>query len=102
MFPLFVSRGWTIPMKTFTRICSVVVLCAAMAANKSGRAYTLWTEDAESGTANVLTNVVSYPLIQSQIVGQGSNAFHLANPSFLDNWFEVNQTLAIQPDTKLF
>jgi uncharacterized protein YkwD len=89
-------------MKTFTRICSFAVICAAMAVSRSGRAYTLWTEDAESGTANVLTNVSSYPLIQSQIVGQGSNAFHLANPSFQDNWFVVNQTLAIQPDTKLF
>ena len=55
-------------MKTFMRICSFPVLCAAMAVSKSGCAYTLWTEDAESGTGNVLTNVSSYPRIQSQIV----------------------------------
>ncbi len=35
-------------------------------------------------------------------MGQGSNAFHLPNHNFEDNWFVVNQTLAIQPDTKLF
>src|SRR3954465_14419069 len=89
-------------MKTFTRICSFAVLCAAMAESRSGCAYTLWTEDAESGSANVLTNVSGYPLIQSQIVGQGSNAFHLANPGFADNWFVVDHTVPAQPDTKLF
>jgi uncharacterized protein YkwD len=89
-------------MTTFGRICSLAALCAVIAVGRGGRAYTLWIEDAESGTANVLTNVSSYPLIQSQIVGQGSNAFHLANPGFQDNWFVVDKTLAIQPDTKLF
>ena len=73
-----------------------------MLVTSSGRAYTLWTEDAESGAGNVLTNVSGYSLIQSQFVGQGSNAFHLANPSFQDNWFVVNHTVAVQPDTKLF
>jgi hypothetical protein len=62
-------------MKSFTRFCAFAVFFATMAAGRFGYSYTLWTEDAESGTANVLTNVSAYPLIQSQIVAQGSNAF---------------------------
>ncbi len=66
-------------------------------------AQTLWTEDAENGTANVLDfSDVSYLLIQTDVVGQGDNAFHLANPNFQDNWFELDQTISIQSNTNLF
>src|SRR4051812_17870870 len=89
-------------MKTFSRTGAVAIVSTMMALATTARAYTLWTEDAENGSANVLTNVSGYPLIESQIVGQGSNAFHLANPGFADNWFVVDHTVAVQPDTKLF
>lgn len=66
-------------------------------------AVVLWTEDAESGLANVIDGTdASYSLIQSDLVSQGSNAFHLTNPGFQDNWFVVDQDLAIQSDSKLF
>jgi len=66
-------------------------------------AMTLWRESAENGYANIIDNThPSYPLIQSDVVAQGNYAFHLANPSFQDNWFAIDQTLPIQPDTKLF
>src|SRR4051812_7151948 len=89
-------------MKAFSRFGVAAIFYAIMALASTCRAYTLWTEDAENGSANVLTNVSGYPLIQSQIVGQGSNAFHLANPGFADNWFVVDHTVTAQPDTKLF
>jgi uncharacterized protein YkwD len=89
-------------MKSFTRFCSVAIFLATMAAGRYSYSYTLWAEDAESGTANVLTNVSAYPLIQSQFVAQGSNAFHLANPSFADNWFVVDHAVTALADTKLF
>jgi hypothetical protein len=69
---------------------------------QQAHAVVLWTENAENGTANIATNVSSYPLIQSEIVAQGANAFHLANPSFTDNWFSITQPITIQADTKLF
>src|SRR5262245_5050549 len=80
----------------------LVALVGAIGLAPLCSAYTLLTEDAESGTANILTNVSGYPLIQSEIVGQGSNAFHLANPGFQDNWFVIDETLTMQADTKLF
>jgi uncharacterized protein YkwD len=67
------------------------------------RADTLWTEDAESGSGFVIDNThASYSLIQSDVVGQGDFAFHLANPLFQDNSFVIDQTLTIESDTKLF
>ena len=89
-------------MSVWSRIGFLVVLIGAISSASICTAYTLWTEDAESGTANILTNVSGYPLIQSEIVGQGSNAFHLANPGFQDNWFVIDETLTMQADTKLF
>lgn len=57
----------------------------------------------ESGTTFVIDGTdASYSLVQSDYVSQGSNAFHLANPGFNDNWFEIDQSLTIQSDTKLF
>ena len=89
-------------MKPCSRFANWALFCIAAALATPAQAYTLWTEDAESGAGNVLTNVSAYPLIQSEIVGQGSNAFHLANPSFQDNWFVLDHTITPQPDTKLF
>jgi len=63
----------------------------------------LWSEDAENGTAFVIDGTdASYPLIQSNVVARGNHAFHLANPGFQDNWFTIDRTIQIQPDTKLF
>ena len=89
-------------MNACSRFANWAFFCIAAALATPAQAYTLWTEDAESGAGNVLTNVSAYPLIQSEIVGQGSNAFHLANPSFQDNWFVLDHTITPQPDTKLF
>ncbi|BBO35010.1 CAP domain-containing protein [Lacipirellula parvula] len=68
------------------------------------QADVLWTENAESGAGGITTNVVpgNYALIQSSIVGQGANSFHLANPGFADNWFASNSAFTIQADSKLF
>ncbi|WP_428306059.1 CAP domain-containing protein [Lacipirellula sp.] len=70
----------------------------------TARADVLWTENAESGVGGITTNVVpaNYSLIQSSIVGQGGNSFHLANPGFADNWFASNSAFTIQADSKLF
>jgi uncharacterized protein YkwD len=74
-----------------------MVMCPDLSAN------TLWTENAESGLAFVIDNTTAgYSLIQSDIVGEGDYAFHLANPGFADNSFVIDQTLSIQSDTKLF
>src|SRR5262245_66294302 len=89
-------------MSIRSRVGVPIALIGAMCVAPVCSAYTLWTEDAENGAGNVLTNVSGYPLIQSEIVGQGANAFHLANPSFQDNWFVVDKTLTMQADTKLF
>ncbi len=77
----------------------LVMVCFWQQAN----AQTLWTENAENGLANVIDGTASsYSLIQSGLVSEGSNAFHLANPGFQDNWFVLDQDLAIQSNTKLF
>jgi uncharacterized protein YkwD len=68
----------------------------------SARAAVLYTNNAESGSAGISTNVAGYSLIQSQIASQGTSAFHLANPAFTDNWFRITQPITIQADTKLF
>jgi uncharacterized protein YkwD len=91
-------------MTSFIRLGALTCLACASAVHSS-HAYTLWTENAENGSGNVSTNVAGYSLIQSDIAGEGSSAFHLANPatpSFQDNWFVVNQTATAQADTKLF
>jgi len=67
------------------------------------RANTLWIENAENGLASVIDNTdPSYPLRQSDVVGQGSYAFHLANPNFQDNSFVIDRTITVAADTKLF
>jgi hypothetical protein len=70
-------------------------------------ASTLWTENGENGLTYVIDQTdPSYPLLQSDVVSQGTYAFHLANPKFQDNiqdnWFEIDQTISIETDTKLF
>jgi len=91
-------------MSTFRWIGLSAVLGGAMAVGGEAAAYTLLLEDAESGTANVIDGThASYPLIQSEIVGQGSNAFHLAHPAApQDEWFVIDETLTMQADTKLY
>ena len=75
----------------------------AMCIGAPAEATTLWTEDAENGAAHIIDNTTGgYSLIQSEVVAQGSFAFHLANPNFQPNSFVINQTLTIQPDTKVF
>jgi uncharacterized protein YkwD len=62
-----------------------------------------WTEDAESGLAEVLdSTAAAYSLIQSDIAAQGSNAFHLAHPAPSPNWFTLDVDILVQTDTKLF
>jgi len=81
----------------------LILLGVVLGSVQPAAAIVLWTEDAESGTANVIDGTGGgYSLIQSDIVSQGSNAFHLANPGFNDNWFEIDQSLTIESDSKLF
>lgn len=80
-----------------------VALVIAVLGSKPVLAVTLWTENAENGTTNVIDNTdASYPLIQSTVVGQGNKAFHLAHPAHLSNSFTIDRTLTVQADTKLF
>jgi len=66
-------------------------------------AQTLWTEGAENGLTYVIDGTqASYPLIQSDIVSNGDHAFHLANPGFTDSYFEIDQDITVQSNTKLF
>src|ERR1700754_1242352 len=103
MVPIDEEEGWAVPVRTLRRWCAVAVLFSMMMAARFGQAYTLWVEDAESGTANIQYLTTGYSPIQSQIVAQGSNAFHLATPpSFQDNWFVVDHAVTAQADTKLF
>ena len=63
----------------------------------------LLVEGAENGLANIIDQThSSYPLVQSSVVSQGSDAFHLAHPTASSNWFALNQTLSIRSDTKLY
>ncbi|MCO6045376.1 hypothetical protein NG895_15810 [Aeoliella sp. ICT_H6.2] len=66
-------------------------------------AQTLWMEGAENGTAYLRDGTsASYSLIQSDVVASGENAFHLANPSFESNWFEIDEEISVLPGTQLF
>jgi uncharacterized protein YkwD len=85
------------------RIAFLVACLALTLWQAPAIAVTLWIEGAENGYGEVIDNTAaSYPLIQSDVVGKGTSAFHLANPSFQDNSFVIDETLPIQPDTKLF
>lgn len=77
-------------------------LCLSASSLRDARGAVLLTENAEGGAGNVTTNVSAYALIQSDVVGQGSNAFHLANPGLQDNWFALTPAVTIQADSKLF
>ena len=90
-------------MKSFARGLVAVLTAFVFAHAHSATANVLWTEDAESGTTYVIDGTQgSYSLIQSDIVSQGNNAFHLAHPSSSDDWFEIDQSLTIESDSKLF
>jgi len=80
-----------------------VFLIGIVSFSQQVNAQTLWAENAENGLTNIIDGTSSsYSLIQSGLLSQGSYAFHLANPGFQDNWFVLDQDLAIQSDTKLF
>lgn len=90
-------------MTSSMRFIAALLLMLIAVQAQVAHAVVLWTEDAESGLTNIIDGTdASYSLIQSDIVSQGSNAFHLANPGFNDNWFVVDQDLTIQSDSKLF
>lgn len=62
-----------------------------------------WTENAESGLKNVRSQIdSSYSLLQSDWVSQGKHAFHLANPNWRPNWFELNRNLKIDAESQLY
>ena len=64
---------------------------------------TSWIEDAEMGLENVVDfTAASYPLIQSSVVSEGRYAFHIANPDFNDNWFELDRTISVESGASLF
>ena len=90
-------------MKCVTRKLAAILVSIFVAHSHSVMANVLWTEDAENGTTFVIDGTdPNYSLIQSDIVSQGTYAFHLANPGLNDNWFEIDQSLTMQSDTKLF
>lgn len=63
----------------------------------------VWNENAENGLAAVRDfTTADYDLIQSSVFSEGQNAFHLANPDFEDNWFEIDQTISVTSTTNLF
>jgi hypothetical protein len=81
----------------------LAAMIVAVGPRGDARAQTLLRENAENGLANVLNNVGGiFPLIQSDTVAEGNFAFHLANPGFQDTWFAIDETITIQPDSKLF
>jgi len=93
-------------MNTLLRSFLLAPLLFAYGFSAVAHADTLWTENAENGYNNVIdgTSLV-YPLIQSNVVGQGANAFqlaHISGQAFTPNWFELDTTLPIEADTKLF
>lgn len=85
------------------RSCLLLFLFIVVGFSTQSRAQTLWTEGAESGLTYVIDGTQSsYSLIQSEIVGKGSYAFHLANPGFTDSYFDIDQDITVGSDTKLF
>jgi uncharacterized protein YkwD len=86
------------------RLFPVLLAAAALvAAPRSACAVTLYANNAESGAGglNDQTNA-AYPLIQSTVFGEGSNAFHLAHPAAVDEWFSITQPITPQANSKLF
>ena len=68
-----------------------------------GAGVSNWAEGAENGLTDVSDfSDADYDLIQSERVAKGSYAFHLANPSFNDNWFELDVDIDVLADTQLF
>ena len=82
---------------------ATLALIGLLAAAPAARAVTLYANDAESGAGglNDQTNA-SYPLIQSSVFGEGANAFHLAHPAAVDEWFSITQSITPQNNSKLF
>jgi hypothetical protein len=81
----------------------LAAVSVAVLSRGDARAQTLLRENAENGLGNILDNVAGdFPLIQSETVAEGDFAFHLANPNLEDKWFVIDETLTIQPDSKLF
>ena len=64
---------------------------------------TTWAEDAEGGAGNVVDGTDGgYALVQSEIVAEEEHAFHLANPDFNDNFFELDVPIEVLTNSKLF
>ena len=63
-----------------------------------------WEEGAENGLTYLSDySDASYDLIQTDRVGKGSHAFHLAHPpTGADNWFELDVDIDVLADTQLF
>src|SRR5688500_17373745 len=81
----------------------LAAVIVAVLSRADARAQTILRENAENGLGNILDNVADhFPLIQSETVAEGDFAFHLANPNFQDKWFAIDETITIQPDSKLF
>ena len=85
------------------RILAPIVALSVVLPVSASMGTVLWTEDAENGLSALVDGTdASYSLIQSDFVSQGEHAFQLANPDFHDNWFDIDQTLTIEADSKLF
>jgi uncharacterized protein YkwD len=68
-----------------------------------GSGVSVWQEGAENGITNVSdSSDAGYDLIQSERVAKGTYAFHLSNPSFNDNWFELDVDIDVLAETQLF
>ncbi|MCA9167825.1 MAG: sulfatase-like hydrolase/transferase [Planctomycetales bacterium] len=86
-----------------TRLVLLSIIIVSMMIGTTSAQLTTWVEDGEHGLASIIDRTAtSYSLLQSEIVAQGQLAFHLANPGFEDNWFELLPSIAVQPDSQLF
>jgi hypothetical protein len=94
-FPSPVLQRFHSPVLTF--LASLALLTSSATANVSSLA-----DGAESGEGQITKQIDSgYSLIQSTVVALDYKAFRLARNGANDNWFEFNDTIDVQADTKL-
>ena len=88
------------------RLLSILLLFAIVGIPlQIASAVSTYIEDAESGLGGVIDGTsASYPLIQSDRVAQGANAFHLARPRPLvpNNFFTLDVDIDVLANTQLF